>query len=206
LKPSWGAFTLYLGVDAEAIEDGIEHHQVVVNPDQPLGEGNSVFVSISPAWDASRAPKGQRAITISTHTRVSDWYQLANDENAFEARNNLYTEKLIDAASIALPKLRRYIQLSLPGTPLTFERYTHRVNGMVGGFPQTSLWSGWSPKIDRNMWLVGDSIFPGQSTAGVTLGALRVAREVKRSIEHREIAMQSRLAVISSRVSGEKSL
>jgi phytoene dehydrogenase-like protein len=29
-----------------------------------------------------------------------------------------------------------------------------------------------------NLWLVGDSIFPGQSTAGVTLGALRVAGEV----------------------------
>ncbi|HET7376926.1 MAG TPA: FAD-dependent oxidoreductase, partial [Anaerolineae bacterium] len=187
LKPSWGAFTLYLGVDAEAIEDGIEHHQVVVNPDQPLGEGNSVFVSISPAWDASRAPKGQRAITISTHTRVSDWYQLANDENAFEDRKNLYTEKLIDAALIALPKLRSNLRLILPGTPLTIERYTGRVNGMVGGFPQTSVWSSWSPKIDRNLWLVGDSIFPGQSTAGVSLGALRVAREVERSVEYKKV-------------------
>ena len=94
----------------------------------------------------------------------------------------MYAEKLLEAASIALPKLRRYIQLSLPGTPLTFERYTGRVNGMVGGFPQTSVWSSWLPKIDRNLWLVGDSIFPGQSTAGVTLGALRVAREVQHSI------------------------
>jgi hypothetical protein len=33
------------------------------------------------------------------------------------------------------------------------------------------------------VWLVGDSIFPGQSTAGVTLGALRVAREIAREIE-----------------------
>jgi phytoene dehydrogenase-like protein len=30
------------------------------------------------------------------------------------------------------------------------------------------------------VWLVGDSIFPGQSTAGVTLGAMRVAAEVVR--------------------------
>jgi phytoene dehydrogenase-like protein len=50
---------------------------------------------------------------------------------------------------------------------------------MVGGFPQTSLlaargsWTG-----IPNIWLVGDSIFPGQSTAGVTLGAIRVARQV----------------------------
>jgi phytoene dehydrogenase-like protein len=32
-----------------------------------------------------------------------------------------------------------------------------------------------------NLWLVGDSIFPGQSTAGVTLGAIRVAADVMRA-------------------------
>jgi hypothetical protein len=34
----------------------------------------------------------------------------------------------------------------------------------------------------RNAWLVGDSIFPGQSTAGVTMGGLRVADEVMRRV------------------------
>ena len=54
--------------------------------------------------------------------------------------------------------------------------------GMVGGFAQTSLFAARGPQtgID-NLWLVGDSIFPGQSTAGVTLGAMRVATEVLRS-------------------------
>ncbi len=91
-------------------------------------------------------------------------------------------ERLIDAASIALPKLKQHIRLAMPGTPLTFERFTQRVNGMVGGFPQKSLWASWAPQIDRGVWLVGDSVFPGQSTAGVTLGALRVAREIERSV------------------------
>jgi len=92
----------------------------------------------------------------------------------------MYLERLIDAAAIALPNLKQHIRLAMPGTPLTFERFTRRVNGMVGGFPQKSLWAGWAPQIDRGVWLVGDSIFPGQSTAGVTLGALRVAREIER--------------------------
>ena len=180
LKPTWGAFTVYLGVDAEAIDDDIEHHQVVVDANKPLGEGNSVFVSISPEWDISRAPHGQRAITISTHTHAADWYAIANDEAAFEDRKQQYADKLIEAASIALPKLRQHIRLMMPGTPLTFERFTRRADGMVGGFPQRSLWSSWSPHVDKNLWLVGDSIFPGQSTAGVTLGALRVVREIER--------------------------
>jgi C-3',4' desaturase CrtD len=183
LKPISSAFMAYLGVDEAAIEDEIDHHQVIVDQNKPLGEGNSVFVSISPKWDR-RAPQGQRAITISTHTRVADWYALADNEAAFEDRKQLYLERVIEAASIALPKLKQNIRLAMPGTPLTFERFTHRVNGMVGGFPQKSLWSSWAPHAsrDRGLWLVGDSVFPGQSTAGVTLGALRVAREIERSV------------------------
>jgi C-3',4' desaturase CrtD len=183
LKPISSAFMAYLGVDDAAIEDEIDHHQVIVDPTKPLGEGNSVFVSISPRWDR-RAPQGQRAITISTHTRVAEWYALTENEQAFEERKQQYLERLIDAASIALPKLKQSIRLAMPGTPLTFERFTQRVNGMVGGFPQKSLWASWAPHAsrDRGLWLVGDSVFPGQSTAGVTLGALRVAREIERTV------------------------
>ena len=54
---------------------------------------------------------------------------------------------------------------------------------MVGCYAQTSRFAARGPKtgID-NLWLVGDSIFPGQSTAGVTLGAMRVAAEVRRKM------------------------
>jgi phytoene dehydrogenase-like protein len=115
---------------------------------------------------------------------VAEWYKLANDEQAFEDRKQLYLERLIDATSIALPSLKPHIRLAMPGTPLTFERFTHRVDGMVGGFPQKSLWASWAPHAsrDRGLWLVGDSVFPGQSTAGVTLGGLRIAREIERNI------------------------
>jgi len=79
-------------------------------------------------------------------------------------------------AEQALPGLKSAVRLCLPGTPLTFERYIGRPLGMVGGFAQTSLLRARGPVVGiRRLWLVGDSVFPGQSTAGVTLGALRVA-------------------------------
>jgi phytoene dehydrogenase-like protein len=53
----------------------------------------------------------------------------------------------------------------------------------VGGFAQTSLFQARSPRTGiPNLRLVGDSIFPGQSTAGVTLGAIRVAKDVQRTM------------------------
>lgn len=174
--PTWGAFTLYLGLDAAGISGG-SHHQVVANPDLPLGEGNSIFLSLSDPQDESRAPQGMRAATLSTHTRVLDWWKLANDDpQAYEARKAAYTGRALDVAEQALPGLKSAVRLCLPGTPLTFERYIGRPLGMVGGFAQTSLLRARGPAVGiRRLWLVGDSVFPGQSTAGVTLGALRVA-------------------------------
>ena len=53
------------------------------------------------------------------------------------------------AAEIALPGLRSAARLVLPGTPVTFQRYTGRSLGWVGGFPQTSLFRAWAPGSGR---------------------------------------------------------
>ena len=187
LRPTWGAFTLYLGLDNAALPPALpDHHQVIVDAARPLGEGNSVFLSLSPADDDERAPPGLRAATLSTHTAAAPWWGLRDDsqEAAYRARRDEYTQRLLDAAERAVPGLRAAVRLSLPGTPVTFQYYTRRPLGMVGGFAQTSLFAARGPQtgID-NLWLVGDSIFPGQSTAGVTLGAMRVAAEVLRQRE-----------------------
>jgi len=108
------------------------------------------------------------------------------DRQAYFERRAEYTERMLAAAEIAIPGIRQAIDLCLPGTPVTFETFTHRSQGMVGGFPQTSLWSARGPRTGiANLWMVGDSIFPGQSTAGVTLGALRVATDLLRAPAYR---------------------
>lgn len=175
--PTWGAFMLYLGVDEAAVRDTLEHHQIVVDPTRPLGEGNSVFVSISHAGEHGRAPHGQRVVTVSTHTAVAPWLALKRqDRAAYERRKAEYAARLIEAITRALPALPEAIRFQLTASPASFERFTRRPAGMVGGFAQTSLWSARGPATGvKNLWQVGDSIFPGQSTAGVTLGAMRLA-------------------------------
>ena len=44
-------------------------------------------------------------------------------------------EQVLGAAEVALPGLRQAAELILPGTPVTFQRYTRRSAGWVGGFP-----------------------------------------------------------------------
>jgi phytoene dehydrogenase-like protein len=172
---------LYLGLDALQLPRGIaDHHQVVLDPHRPLGEGNSVFISLSDAADETRAPAAHRAATLSTHTAIAPWWRLKQqDYPAYEARRAEYAERLLAAAERALPGIRRAVHLCLPGTPVTFERFTRRPFGMVGGFAQESLFAARGPATGLPaVWLVGDSIFPGQSTAGVTLGAMRVANKI----------------------------
>jgi C-3',4' desaturase CrtD len=174
----WGAGMVYVGVDAAAIPAQFPlHHQVIVR--EPMAEGNTVFLSLSPAWDSTRAPAGQRAITISSHTHLAKWWQLFDqDRPAYEAYKLAFAERLLTAAATALPGLRDAAQLILPGTPVTFQRFTRRVGGWVGGFPQTNLFRAWGPQLGPGLWLVGDSIFPGQSTAAVALGGMRVAQSI----------------------------
>jgi phytoene dehydrogenase-like protein len=88
----------------------------------------------------------------------------------------------------------------MAGTPVTFESFTHRPQGMVGGFPQTSLWNARGPRTGiANLWLVGDSIFPGQSTAGVTLGGMRVAADVLQTVGYPSIFRSAAMPMVVSK-------
>ncbi len=181
----WGAFALHLGVDASKLSRHMpDHQQIIADLEGPLGETRSIFLSMSPEWDSSRAPSGHRAVTVTTHTRVQPWWDLlAQSPEAYEARKQEYAVKMLAQIDTIIPNFSKAVTLILPGSPVTFQFYTGRHLGQVGGFAQTSLFAARGPRtgID-NLRLVGDSIFPGQSTAGVTLGAMRVAKDIMRTM------------------------
>lgn len=182
---TWGAFTLYLGLAADQLPPlAASHWQVVLDPTRPLGEGNSVFISLSDTTEAGRAPAGHRVATLSTHTAIAPWWQRHTESPAaYEDHKAAYAEWLLAAAEQIIPGLRAAVRLALPGSPITFQRFTRRPLGMVGGFPQTSLFAARGPATGvGNLWLAGDSVFPGQSTAGVTLSGMRVAAAALRAL------------------------
>ena len=182
-EATYGAFVLHLGIRSDRLPPNTaDHHQIVRTLDGPMGEGETLFVSMSPEWDTSRAPQGMRAVTVSTHTRIDRWWDLLeNDHQAYQATKQQMADTIISRIDAVIPGFRSATELVLPGTPVTYEFYTLRQDGMVGGFPQTSLFRARGPRTGiPNLRLVGDSIFPGQSTAGVTLGGIRVTKDVMR--------------------------
>lgn len=177
-EDGWGALMLYLGVDESIVpRTPTLHHQLVVGA--PLGEGNTLFLSFSPGWDVERASAGRWALTLSTHTPLDGWWQLfTQDRKAYEPCKQAMTAHILTLAETFLPCLRDATDLILPSTPVTFKRFTHRACGWAGGFPQNNPFRNYGPQLDSGLWLVDDSILPGQSVPAVALGALRGAGQI----------------------------
>lgn len=183
IKPlQWSAFMLYLGMDAAVFDRaGIDHLQITAAKGE-LAEGHSIFVSASPADDPSRAPVGQRAVTISTHTRPDLWFStLSQGSLSFEEMKERYQREVLGLLFEQLPEASGAVRYVSAATPITWELRTGRHHGYVGGYAQTSLFGVRGPSTAySNLFLAGDSIFPGQSLPGVVTGARRAVELVLR--------------------------
>jgi C-3',4' desaturase CrtD len=182
LQPPSGAFVLYLGVNQSAVpKDCPPHLQFLYDPDGPIGENNSLFVSVSKPGDG-RAPEGKATIVASSFVNADRWWRLKDDPEAYEALKDEFTET-------AIAHLARYFNLEgtivyqEAATPLTFWRYTARAKGFVGGVGMRVPTFGPFGFANRtpiaNLWLVGDSTHPGEGTAGVSYSALTVVRQIE---------------------------
>lgn len=164
---SWGAFTIYLGTKSLERDP---YHQVHLH--HPLVD--NYFVSFSLIDDPDRAPEGWQSVTISTHVKVEDWYELTDEE--YENKKKTYEEVILrdflDRFGIT------ETNFLTSGTPQTFEHYVGRAKGQVGGLP---FLYGMNPlpfmqirNLGEDIYRVGDTIFPGQGLCGVVAGALRL--------------------------------
>lgn len=177
--PAWGAFTGYLAVRDTFGSDLALHHQVVFDEPLPVTGSRSIFVSISPRGDTTRAPDGRRAVTISTHTDVAPWWKL--DRSAHEDAKHQVLEAAIDRVTRFSDLGRFDVEATLAGSPRTFVRYTGRSMGRVGGIPSTfaALTSASRAATPfTGLFAVGDTVFPGQGIPAVVLGALNVVGRI----------------------------
>lgn len=168
----WGAFCLYFGITSSV--EGLYHQVHLASDIIP-----NYFASFSIPDDESRAPKGERAVTISFHVPATEWIGLSKDE--YESKKKALSDIVLEDFKKRF-KVDELKMLTL-GTPKTFERYTGRKNGFVGGVPFVYGKSPFallspvtsSPEIFR----VGDTTYPGQGLVGVVAGALALHERLK---------------------------
>ncbi|KAB8319058.1 C-3',4' desaturase CrtD [Tolypothrix campylonemoides VB511288] len=179
LPPASGAFVVYLGVDESAIPSGCPPHlQFMYNAEGPIGENNSLFVSVSHPGDG-RAPDGKATIIASSFVDAQQWW-LTED---YEGLKQQYTQEAISRlAKFFYLKPETIVHVEA-ATPRTFARYTARDRGIVGGIGQRTSTFGPFGFANRtpisNLWLVGDSTHPGEGTAGVSYSALTAVKQIE---------------------------
>jgi phytoene dehydrogenase-like protein len=187
VRTGWGAAMLYAVADAPPDAPTSAHHlELVADAAAPLREGNHLFVSISAADEHHRAPPGQRTLTMSTHVFPQALEgQPPERQAAYVSRVQAAMQQTLSALA---PEWAGRLRHVLPGSPRTFQRFTRRTGGYVGGIPRRAGLHHYfqlSPvqPADR-LWLVGDSVFPGQSILAAALGGVRVAEAVERTLRN----------------------
>lgn len=186
VEGGWGAAMLYLGARvAEGVPRGAHHLELVADTSQPFERGNHLFVSLSGA-DEGRAPAGQRAITVSTHVPLPPARGRGEDAQGMRARMEAVTASMQATLAALAPEVWEARMHVLTASPRTFARFTGRPLGAVGGVPRRAglaAYGGVGPHlVDSGLWLVGDSVFPGQSALAAAIGGLRTAESVARAL------------------------
>ncbi|NJO30011.1 MAG: C-3',4' desaturase CrtD [Richelia sp. SL_2_1] len=183
LPPASGAFVIYLGVDQSAIPPECPPHlQFLYDANGPIGENNSLFVSVSRP-DDGRAAAGKATIIASSFVDVDRWF---NQENYEELKQSFTQQSISHLGKFFYLKPETIIHVEA-ATPRTFDNFTARDKGIVGGIGQRIPTFGPFGFANRtpikNLWLVGDSTHPGEGTAGVSYSALTVVRQIHKKKE-----------------------
>jgi C-3',4' desaturase CrtD len=187
IKPlrGWGAYLLYLGMDESAAARLPAEHILALTDWQDAKdytpEETQFMFGAAPEWDA-RAPEGKRAVTVSTFTEAEQWFSFHEDESEHEAQDQQMLERWWERIHRMMPELGAGIEVIETATPRTFYDYTRRRLGMVGGLGQSLDIFGMNSFTHLtaipNLYMVGDTVFPGQGVAGVTQSALIAANEI----------------------------
>ena len=175
-QPS-GALVFYSAIKKKDLCDvGSRHYQFL---DAELG---SLFVSLSEDCDG-RAPKGEITLIASIFTETKEWFDL--DKKEYLLRKKEFLQKISTAIEVQFKiSPDKWLHREL-ATPVGFQKWTLRPKGIVGGLGQTpdsfGLFGLSSRTPFRGLWLCGDSIYPGEGTAGVSQSALMVVRQIMAS-------------------------
>jgi C-3',4' desaturase CrtD len=169
-KDCWSAFMIYLTIPLNTKRVG-QYFQIHCD-EIPNCETKSYFVSLSHPQDLARSHSERQVVTISTHTKSSDWSEL--NKNDYKIKKEQTLLFVLESFKKEFHLKDNEIQNVNTGSPKTFYKYTKRFNGLVGGIPHSINKNPLTYIIAHspyeNFYMIGDTQFPGQGIAAVVLG------------------------------------
>jgi|GEM_PF-967335 len=179
---AWSAITLYAKVKKERAKDLPSH--ILILEEEPLSVGGTkeLFLSLSLPEDSTMSSQEYLSLTVSTHARPELWENITKED--YDMRKELIKEEILCKIYKKLPALKGAIQNAFVGTPKTFERYTKRYKGLVGGVPMVRKYFPFRYPLPfttvDGLFLVGDTVFPGQGLLGVSVGVINLLLSIEK--------------------------
>jgi phytoene dehydrogenase-like protein len=177
----WGTYVMYLGMD-EAAAKRIPNNTLALTDwqeGQIFDPQEALFMfAPAPSWD-TRGPAGKCAVTAVAFTDVDQWFTFHESEEHQDQLDQSMLESCWRHIHQAMPELGDGLEVIETATPSTLYRSTRRKFGMMGGvgialaeFGPEAVGSNTSL---NNVFMVGDTTFPGAGIAPLSFAALSLA-------------------------------
>lgn len=144
------------------------HHQLHLNTPLPYTGSHSIFVSMSQEKDTLRCKSDEIVLNISTH--------VPNPEKCFIADKSIVEAAIFETLAEKLGFSQQDLIFYHSSTPKSWQKWTSRKWGFVGGYPQymgIKPWQMQDARLDhKNAYLCGDSTYPGQGIPGAALSGI----------------------------------
>ncbi len=180
LKAKWGAVTGYYLLNFKDSGPERLYHQLHLKKPLRYCGSRSLFFSLCSVNDQIRGLENpqQRTLTVSTHIDLDEFYQIYPSQKSITDLKKTWDQEMKEA-------IQQYFQAQLIevinygiGDPMTFEKYTSRHQGTVGGIPHELMsFLGQTPGFQtgvKNFYQIGDTTLPGQGVVSVITGALNL--------------------------------
>jgi C-3',4' desaturase CrtD len=168
------AFQMGIAFKTTKVFDCI-HFQLHLPTPLPQIDSASIFVSLSHPSDTTRSDEqGYTVASVSTHVKNPE-NQIITDKKAVELA-------VIECLEVAGILKKEDIVYQHSSTPLSWEKWTMREYGFVGGYPQyisVKPWQMVEHRLDgKGAYICGDTTYPGQGIPGATLSGLIAAKKL----------------------------
>lgn len=189
LPPSsklWSAFTMGL-VFRRRRDFASLHHQIHLRAPLPALGSKSIFVSLSHPGDEDRGPADRVIASVSTHIADPENHMHFDVDAAGDAVVAELTARGFFEADDLLYRHH--------STPRTWQQWTRRAFGFVGGVPQFRAIKPWNmldARLAKNLYLCGDTAYPGQGIPGVCLSGItahhKLMRDAGRNVRYSDLS------------------
>ncbi len=152
------------------------HHQIHLEKPLSYINADSIFISLSHPNDLTRSD-------LPAHTVISVSTHIANPQ-----QNNILDKSIIEQEIFDVLIKKDFFQKENvvyyhSSTQKSWEKWTNRKYGFVGGYPQffgIKPWEMVEARLDGNgAYLCGDTAYPGQGIVGVCLGGIIAFEKMK---------------------------